>query len=128
MYIRNTIGKPDSKVNDTLIFLNWKIFILLSLFKYSNLLYPFFFAVDLFIDYVLNKGTYKKKNYVWDMQTFNFKSNLIKDLNDFIQIDDLYKILKLRNSEQETFRLKFNADCFNLADKILRRIDWYKYR
>ena len=63
------------------------------------------------------------------------KHKVIREINDYIRVDDFYTKLAKRNSEIkknptiENFELKqLNWQCLDLAENALTKIDWSKYR
>lgn len=65
--------------------------------------------------------------YIWDIKTESSKNNIIKNLDDYIKVDDFYRSLKERNSRSEDERAKLNAQCYKLSGLALK-IDWSNYK
>ena len=67
-----------------------------------------------------------------------YKHRMIRNVNDYIRIDDFYSKLAERNSYinscienkhliDDTALLKINKKCLELAEEVLEKIDWSRY-
>jgi hypothetical protein len=81
------------------------------------------------------KKYYKSKSDRVTYYAIRGNRNPIKDINDYIRIDDFYSKLRERNSYIDNSQpiddialLKLNKNCLDLAEGALEKIDWSKYK
>ena len=102
----------------TIFFISW-IF-----FSWAGII----FLVRFYIYTKMQQKNRARESYIWDLKTYNSKRNIIKNMDDYIKIDDFYRCLKQRNKGSEEERARLNDECFNLSVQALVNLKWDIYR
>ena len=92
---------------------------IILLFSWAGII----FFVRFYIYEKIKKKNRAAESYIWDSKTPNSKINIIKNMDDYIRVDDFYRSLKQRNMNSEK-----NEECFNYAMQALLNIKWVIYR